>query len=86
MSPDDIVTLFAELSEGFSPILDQPSDDDIFELLQALYPILIEIPYDRLEGKHSLTGILDSVSEYAAEYGEAFPEPYRVGVYDGSLT
>ena len=86
MSPDDIVTLFAELSEGFSPILDQPSDDDIFELLQALYPILIEIPYDRLEGKHSLTGILDSTAEYVAEYGEAFPEPDRVGVYDGSLT
>ena len=42
----------------------------------------MQIPYKKTEGKHNLIGIIRSKSAYVKRYGEALPEPKRVGAYD----
>ena len=42
----------------------------------------MQIPYDKTGGKHNLIGVIQSKSAYVKHYGEAFPEPKRVGAYN----
>ena len=51
MTPEDVATLFAEASELFTAIVGQPTDADIHELREVLFPILLDISYDLAEGK-----------------------------------
>ena len=44
--------------------------------------LLLQIPYDKTGGKHNLIGIIWSKTAHVNRYGEAFPEPKRVGAYD----
>ena len=85
MKSEEIVTLFERLSEDVPAIVQQPTDEDIYSLYEAVYPVLLDIEYDRATGKHSLVGLVDTVADYTKNYGEAFPIPARVGVYDESL-
>ena len=44
--------------------------------------ILLQIPYDTTGGKHNLIGLILLKLAYVACYGEALPNPKRVGAYD----
>ena len=44
--------------------------------------LLLQIPYDETGGTHNLIGIIRANPAYLKRYGEAFPEPTRVGTYD----
>ena len=86
MSADDIVTIFAVLTEEFPAIVGQPTDAQLFELREALYEVLLDIEFDRENGVHDLTGLMDSVEDYELAHGGAsFPTYVRVGVYDKTL-
>ena len=65
--------------------LGQPTDGNIFTLCKALNPLLLDIPYDRLNGTNSLVGIINDAADYTLEYGAVFPVPVRVGVYDTTI-
>ena len=74
MSADDIVTIFAVLTEEFPAIVGQPTDAQLFELREALYEVLLDIEFDRENGVHDLTGLMDSDADYKlAHNGESFP-------------
>jgi hypothetical protein len=72
MIPKEITALFATAATSFQPIAGQPSDDDITNLRETLYPLLLNIPYDK-EGTHNLIGLLEPPTTYAARWGTAFP-------------
>ena len=82
MTPEDITTLFAEASELFAAIVGQPTEANLHELRGVIYPILLTIPFDAVNAKQNLVGIIDDPVEYAAEYGQAFARPERKGAYD----
>ena len=82
MTPDDIVAKLAAAINHFEPSTDQPSDTNLTRLWEAVAVILLEIPYDKMVGKHNLIGIIRSKTACVKRYGEAFPEPKRVGAYD----
>ena len=82
MTPDEIVAKFAAALDHFEKILDQPSDTDLTRLREAVAPLLLKIPYDETGSTHNLIGIIRSKTAYLKHYGEAFPEPKRVGAYD----
>ena len=42
----------------------------------------MHIPYDETGGTHNLIGIIRAKPAYLKRYGEAFPEPTRVGAYN----
>ena len=82
MNPDEIVSKFSAALDNFEPITDQPSDSDLTRLREAITPLLLQIPYDETGGTHNLIGIVRANPAYLKCYGEAFPEPTRVGAYD----
>ena len=85
MKSEEIIGLFERLSENVPAIAQQPTEEDVYDLYEAVYPILIDIEYDATTGKHNLVGLVDTDAEYTAQYGKSFPVPTRVSVYDESL-
>ena len=81
MTLDEIVSKFLVDLDNFEPITNQPSDSDLTRLREAIAPLLLQIPYDETGGVHNLTGIVRAKPAYLNLYGEAFPEPTRVGAY-----
>ena len=82
MTPDEIVVKFATALDHFEPITDHPSDTNLTRLWEAVAPLLLQILYNETGGKHNLIRIIRSKTAYLKRYGEAFPEPKRVGAYD----
>ena len=85
MTPDEIVSKCSVALENFEPITDQPSESYLTRLREAIAPLLLQIPYDETGGVHNLIGIVRSKPAYLKRYGEAFPEPTRVGSYDPKI-
>ena len=79
MTPEEIVAKFSHALDNFEPITGEPSDTDLKRLWEAVAPLLLQIPYDKTGGKHNLVGLIRPKLAYVARYGEAFPEPKRVG-------
>jgi len=69
MTPDAITRLFKEACDTFPPLEGKPTDDDLLAIWEALLPLLMVIPYDQLNGIHSLTAILTEAAKYEAEHG-----------------
>ena len=55
MTPEAITHLFKEAYDTFPPLEGKPLDDDLLAIQEALLPLLMVIPYDQLNGVHSLT-------------------------------
>ena len=85
MSPEEIVAKFVKAANLFEPIQGQPSDSDITLIQEILVPILLQIPFDELEAKDNLIGIILSEAKYTRKYGKPFRAPARVGAYDDTL-
>ena len=82
MIPDEIVAKFSAALDNFEPIIDRPSDSDLTRLRETISPLLLQISCDEEGGTHNLIGIIWTKPAYLKRYGEAFPEPTRVGAYD----
>ena len=82
MTPEEIVAKFAKALDNFEPITEQPLNTDLTRLREVVAPLPLQIRYDKTGVKHNLIGLIPSKLAYVACYGEAFPEPKRVGAYD----
>ena len=59
---------------------------NLLAIREALLPLLMVIPYDQLNGVHSLTAILMETVKYEAEHGNAkFVRPSRLPLYDKNI-
>ena len=86
MTPDAITRLFKEAYDTFPPLEGKPTDDDLLAIREALLPLLMVIPYDQLNGVHSLTAILTEAVKYGADHGNAkFVRPSRLPLYDKNI-
>jgi hypothetical protein len=68
MTPDTITRLFKEAYDTFPPLEGKPTDDNLLAIREALLPLLMVIPYDQLNGVHSLTAILTEAVKYEAKH------------------
>ena len=75
MTPEDVATLFAEAPERFVAIVGQPTDANLHELRECLFPILLSIPYDQETGVQILVGIISDAADYRNDFGIAFVRP-----------
>ena len=64
MTPDAITRLFKEAYDTFPPLEGKPTDDDLLAIREGILPLLMVIPYDQLNGIHSLTAILTDAAKY----------------------
>ena len=78
---EEIVAKFAHSLDNFNPIVGQTSNSDLTRLREAVSPLLLYISYDETGTVHNLIGLIRPEAAYVARYGEAFPEPTRVGAY-----
>ena len=85
MTTEEIVAKFAHALDNFGPITGQPSDTNLTILWEAVAPILIQIPYDETGGVDNLIGLIRPKTAYVARYGEASPDPKRVGAYNPDI-
>ena len=85
MTPEEIVAKLAHALDNFETINGQPSDTDLTRLWEAVAPLLLKIPYDKTGAVHNLICLIWPEAAYVACYGEAFPEPTRVGAYDPNI-
>ncbi len=77
--PDAITRLFKEAYDTFPPLEGKPTDDDLRAIREMLLPLLMIIPYNQLNGLHSLTAILMEATKYEAEHGSTkFVHPVRL--------
>lgn len=80
MTPEEIMSAFANAATTFQPIVGQPTDDDLTALRDTLYPLLLQIPYDEA-GTHNLIGLLEPDASYTTTWHAAFPIPARPPTY-----
>ena len=86
MTPDAITRVVNEAYDTFPPLEGKPMDDDLLAVWEVLLPLLIVIPYDQLNGIHSLTAILTEAAKYEAEHGtNTFVRPIRLPLYDKNI-
>ena len=63
MTPDAITHLFKEAYDTFPLLKGKPTDDDLLAIGECILPLLMVIPYDQLNGIHSLTAILTEAAK-----------------------
>ena len=84
-----ITLLLAKATEEYTPILGQPTDDDIFKMRETLMPILHNIEFANFVpaggNAHNLVGIIQEPSAYHADWHAAFPRPARPAPYDTNI-
>ena len=86
MTPDAITRLFKEAYNTFPPLEGKPTDDDLLVTQECILPLLMVIPYDQLNGIHSLTAILTEAAKYESEHGNAtFVRPVCLPLYDKNI-
>jgi regulator of replication initiation timing len=85
MSPEEIVTKFAEALEQFEAIVGQPTDSDLTRAREVLIQILIIIPFDEANAVHNLVGLIEDDANYKASYGASFVRPTKLPIYDKSI-
>ncbi len=70
--PNAITCFFKEAHGAFPPLKGKPSNNDLLAIWETLLPLLMIIPYDQLNGVHSLTAILTEAVKYEANHGVKF--------------
>ena len=84
--PDAITRLFKEAKDTFPPLEGKPTDDNLLAIRETLLPLLMVIPYDQLNGLHSLAVILTEATKYKAEHGNAkFIRPVCLPLYNKNI-
>ena len=54
-NPADLALDFQKASEGFTTIVDQPTDTNIMDIRQLLLPVLMQTKYNELTLTHNLS-------------------------------
>ncbi len=85
MTPNAITRLFNEAHDPPPSLEGKPSEDDHLAIQETLLPLLMVIPYDQLNGVHSLTAILTKAVKYEADHGAKFVHPDCLPLYDKTI-
>ena len=56
--PADLTLAPQKATEGFTAIVDQPTENDLIEIRQLLVPVLMKTNYDELTLTHNLSEVI----------------------------
>ena len=54
----ELTLAIQKATEGFTVIVDRPTDNDLIEIRQLLLPVLMKTTYDELILQHNLAGVI----------------------------
>ena len=62
--PADLILAIQKATEGFTVIVDRPTDNNLIEIRQLLVPVLMNTTYNELTLKHNLSGFILPAGSY----------------------
>ena len=62
--PADLTLALQKATEGFTVIVDRPTDNDIINIRKLLVPVLMTTKYDKLTLTHNLKGFILPLERY----------------------
>ena len=84
--PAELTLATQKATEGFTVIVDRPTDNDLIEILQLLVPVLMKTTYDELTLKHNLAGVILTTKRYEQIHKKgAYAIPPVIPLYDDSI-
>ena len=84
--PADITLALQKATEGFTAIVDQPTDNNLIDIRQLLLPVLMKTKYDELTLTHNLLGVILPSERYQHIYNKgAYLIPSVIALYDDTI-
>ena len=84
--PADLTLAIQKATEGFTFIVDKPTDNNLIEIWQLLVLVLMKTPYDELTLKHNLSGVILPAERYEQIYKNgAYVIPPVIPLYDDNI-
>ena len=84
--PADLTLALQKVTEGFTEIVDHPTDNDLIEIRQLLVPVLMKTKYDELSLTHNLSGVILPSKSYQKIYKKgAYLIPPVLALYDETI-
>ena len=66
--PADLTLALQKATDGFTAIVDQPTDTNIIDIQQLLLPVLTNTKYDKLTFTHNISGVILPTERYKHIY------------------
>ena len=84
--PADLALALQKAMEGFTAIVDRPTENDLIEIRKLLVPVLMKTKYDRLTLTHNLSGVILPSERYEQIYKKgAYVIPPAIALYDETI-
>ena len=84
--PADITLALQKVTEGFTAIVDHPTDNDWIEIRQLLLPVLMKTKYDELTLMNNLSGVILPSKRYRQIHKKgAYLIPPVITLYDDMI-
>ena len=66
--PADLTLALQKATEGFTVIVDRPTDNDLIKIHQLILPLLMKTKYNELTLTHNLSGVILPSERYTQIY------------------
>ena len=84
--PAKLTLTIQKETEGFTVIVDRPTDNDLIKIRQLLVPVLMKTTYDELTLQHNLSGAILPAERYEQIYKNwAYAIPPAIPLYDDNI-
>ena len=84
--PADLTLALQKATEGFTAIMDCPTDNDIIDILQLVLPVLMKTKYYELTLTHNTSGVILPIERYKHIYKKgAYLTPPVIALYDDKI-
>ena len=82
----DLTLALQKATEGFTAIVDCPTDNDIIKIRRLLLPVLMSTKYDKLTVTHNLSGVILPSERYKQIYKKGdYLIPPVIVLYDDTI-
>ena len=86
IKPDELNLAIQKATEGFTVIVDRPTDNNLIDIRQLLVPVLIKQTYNELKLEHNLLGVILPAERYEQIYKNgAYVISPVVPLYDDNI-
>ena len=84
--PNELTLAIQKATEGFTVIVDRPTENDLIEIQKLLVPVLMKTTYDELTLKHNLAGFILPTERYEQIYKKgAYAIHPVIPLYDNNI-
>ena len=84
--PAELTLAIQKATEGFTVIVDRPTDNNLIEIRQLLVPVLMRTTYDELTLQHNLAGVILPTKRYEQIHQKgAYAIPPFIPLYDENI-